>query len=233
MRQPLSPDSPAKMSPLFFSVFGSGFYDAGSYWQAQLFNLPERERARWLQFLDAGRRAPHIKAAYFLASSTNHPYFWLSAAEATLGAITSSKNQVFAPNEATVIPLPGGTKLPGEPSSTWTEMEKSFFNFQLKGLGEPFPIVKLLADIKVEVDVVRPRFHVEGTFTDVSAFYSSTQTSPNERRWQKAVVVKVAKGIYEAIIPIEAARTGASWYALASSSHPATVSSLIAEVPKP
>ena len=216
-----------------FSVYGTGFYDAGSYWQMKLANLPERERNEWLQFLDAGRRASQIKAEYFLATSTNHPYFWLPAAQATLRAIKSPKNQIFAPNATTAIPIPGGTKPPGETSSTWTEMEKSFFAYYLKGTGEPFPVVKLLDGMKQEEDVVRLRFRVEGAITETSAYYSLAGAETNERQWKKAVVFKVEKGLYESVIPIEEARQGADWYALAVSSHPATVSSLITQVPRP
>ena len=179
------------------------------------------------------RLASQIKAHYFLATSTNHPYFWLPAAQATLGAIKGAKNQVFAPNATTTIPLPGGTKPPGEPSLTWTEMEKSFFAYHLKGVGEPFPMVKLLAGFKFEEDVVRTRFRVEGAVTNVSAYYSSAPSAANGHQWRKAVVSKVENEVYEAIIPIEAAQEGANWYALASSSHPATVSSVVADVPKP
>lgn len=216
-----------------FSVYGTGFYDAGSYWQMKLADLPERERGEWLRYLDAGRRASQIKAEYFLATSTNHPYFGLSAARATLNAIRGAKNQLFAPNADLSIPLPGGTKPSGEPSSTWTEMEKSFFVYHLKGVGKPFPVIKLLKDVKFEADVVRTRFHIEGETSEISAYYSLAGTDINNRQWKKTIVSKVGNDIYEAIIPIEAVKEGADWYVLASSSHPATVSSLIAGVPKP
>jgi dienelactone hydrolase len=217
-----------------FSVFGTGFYDAGSFWQEKLVRLPAREREEWLRFLDAGRRAPQIKAQYFLATSTNHPYFWLPSAIATLNAVKSPKNQVFVANATTDLPIPGGTKPPGEASQNWTEMEKNFFAYYLKGAGTSFPVVTLLSDFKVEADVVRTRFRVEGAAAEVSAYYGLTATAADARQWKKALAVtKVGKDIYEAIIPIGAAREGADWYAVAAGSPPAAVSSLIGKVPVP
>lgn len=216
-----------------FSVFGTGFYDAGSYWKEKLDRLPVEERKEWLQFMDAGRRAPLIKANYFLATSTHHPYFWLPAARATINTIKSPKNQVFAPNSTTAIPLRGGTAHPGLTSPTWTEMEKSFFAYQLKGIGKPFPVVKILSESRFEKDIVRVSFRIEGTVTNVEAYYSLPVEPSNVSKWQNAVVAKINDGLYQAIIPIEVATAGADWFALASSSHPATVSSEIKEVPRP
>ena len=220
-----------KDSTAVFSVFGTGFYDAGSFWQEKLERIPAIERDKWLRYLDAGRRTPQIKAQYFLATSTNHPYFWLPSALATLNSIKSARNQVFAPNATTDIPVPGGTASPGQPSPTWTAMEKSFFANLLKGKGSPFPVVTILPDSKIEADIVRPRFRVEGAVTEVTAYYSRSNEPTGKRQWNKAIVAAIGKDIYEAIIPIAAAREGADWFANVSSLHPATVSSLIVKVP--
>lgn len=216
-----------------FSTFGAGFYDAGSFWAEQLDALPIRERDAWLRFLDAGRRAPLIRANYFLAASTNHPYFWVPSLQATVQAVRGPKNQVFAPNASTLIPLAGGTPTSDNPFSSWTEMEKSFFAFNLKGLGSPFPSVTIRKEIVFEEDVVRPRFEINGDASSVQAYYSLKNSPSTERVWRKAIISKIEKQVYEAIIPIGAAQEGADWFALASSRHPATVSSLIETVPPP
>ena len=38
--------------------------------------MPDDERERWLRHLDAGRRAPNMKAAYFVAGATNDFFYW-------------------------------------------------------------------------------------------------------------------------------------------------------------
>src|SRR5690242_17751643 len=64
-----------------YSVFGSGFYEKGSFWKALISDLPDSVRQAWLTWFDAGRRAPKIKAAYFLEAASNDNFFWPEAVQ--------------------------------------------------------------------------------------------------------------------------------------------------------
>ena len=58
------------------SVWGAGFYDYGSIFQAALGKMPEQERDLWLKHLDAGRYAHNIQCAILFVSATNDTWFY-------------------------------------------------------------------------------------------------------------------------------------------------------------
>src|SRR4051812_16590669 len=58
-----------------FSVYGCGFYELTSQ-VPNLDQMEQDERARWLQYLDPGRRAGNIKAAFFIAGAANDFFYW-------------------------------------------------------------------------------------------------------------------------------------------------------------
>jgi cephalosporin-C deacetylase-like acetyl esterase len=82
-----------------FAVYGCGFWDRGSFWYEDLNDLSSQNKETWLTYFDAGRRAPHITANYFIDSPTNDTFFWPVASQATLDTITSYKNHTFGPNQ--------------------------------------------------------------------------------------------------------------------------------------
>ena len=86
-----------------FAVFGCGFYELTSQ-QPTLFKMPPEERESWMKYLDAGRRAPNIRAAFFTAGAANDFFFWPPAVQATLDAIPGEKNHLFAPNANHKVP---------------------------------------------------------------------------------------------------------------------------------
>jgi dienelactone hydrolase len=215
-----------------FSVYGSGYYDRGSAWQERLAQLPKSEAARWLEHLDAGRRAQRIAANYFVAAATNHQYYWPPAVMATLAEIPGPSNQLFAPNAVDSISLPGGSVMTEFPSS-WLRMEETYFAFHLQSLGSPFPIVAIEKAARRENETVRVQFSVVGPPVRATAYYSLNDRPWVTREWVEVPVVARRNGRYEAIIPAAAAVQGASWLALASDARPVTVSSLIATVPNP
>jgi len=223
-----------------FSVFGCGFYELTSQLngpKSTLGKLPESERARWLQSLDAGRRAPGITAEFFIAGASNDFFFWPRAVQATLDAIPGSKNQLYAPNANHKIPLPGGTadaETAAEPfkptafqpvatpiggKANWLTMEVPFFDYHLKGIGEPFPRVV----IKATDDPSTARFHVSAPrpLTKVEVYWAKTNPDVTKREWLPLPATKVADDVYEAKLPAEAA----DWFALVSDDRPVTVSS--------
>lgn len=215
-----------------FSVYGSGYYDRGTAWQERLAQLPKNEAAKWLKYLDAGRRAQGITGNYFVAAATNHEYYWPPAVMATLAEIRAPKNQLFAPNAVNSIQLPGGS-LPVESATSWLRMEETYFAFYLRGLGAGFPVVTMEKAGHRGQDTVRVRFRVQGQTARAAAYYSLSDGPWTERHWLQAGVLAMGNGIYEAVIPASAAAHGATWLALASDPRPVTVSSTIETVPNP
>jgi len=81
-----------------YSVFGCGFWDKGSFWLQSLNDLNAENRNTWLTYYDAGRRAAHITANYFIDAPTNDTFFWPIAVQATLDTIPAYTNHVYGPN---------------------------------------------------------------------------------------------------------------------------------------
>jgi dienelactone hydrolase len=230
-----------------FAVFGCGFYEFTSQ-QPTLLKLPPEERATWMKYLDAGRRAPGIRAAFFTAGAANDFFFWPRAVQATLDAIPGEKNHLFAPNANHKTPLPGGTVFPktaAEPftptpfqpfptpsgsKANWLAMEVPYFDFYLKGTGKPLPVVTLL---KSDNPLV-PHFKISAPvpLTKVEVFWSAENPDWMKRVWISAPATKTADDTYNATLPAEAAQ-GAYWFVVASDERPVTVSSDLIQIPPP
>ncbi len=222
-----------------FSVFGCGFYELTSQWPT-LLNLPEGERSRWIKHLDAGRRAPAIKAAYFIAGATNDFFYWPPAVQATLDAIPGAKNHLFSPNSNHEVALPGGTVFPDKPSvsftptafqpfptpegnsANWMAMEVPFFDYFLRDIGEPLPVVT----VERGADPLLARFRIasSGPNSNVVVYWAASGDEDwVNRKWSPVPAACTGPDCYEARLPAEAA-AGALWFAVASDSRPVTVS---------
>ncbi len=238
-----------------FALYGCGFFDRGSQSsitvphnpklpRTSLGRLSPEERERWLTALDAGRRAPGMRAAYFLAAATNDFFGWPSAAQATLDAIPSEKNHLFAPNSNHKVPVPGGNisstetpdpnfvptafqpyPTPVGKNANWLSMEVPYFDYHLKGIGVPFPRI----DVVASPDSKTARFHVTSTYplTKIEIYWARpVPKSPKaedikQREWFAVQSILVSDQTYEAALPPEAG----DWFALASDDRPVTVSS--------
>lgn len=242
------------------ALYGCGFFDLGSQSGSAVYNpklprtsltrlLPE-ERERWLQCLDAGRRAPNMKAAYFLAAASNDFFGWPRSAQATLDAIPGEKNHLFAPNSNHKIPLPGGSTYDINPSTNstvadknfvptafqplptpkgqkgnWISMEVPYFDYYLKGIGQPFPKVT----VEKTTDPLDARFSITAPHHITKAEVYWAKVAPadlkaddvKKREWMALPAVKSVGNSYEVKLPQEAAE----WFALISDDRPVTVSS--------
>ncbi len=248
------------------ALYGCGFFDLGSQSgtaacdprlpKTSLSRLSPAERARWLQCLDAGRRAPSMKAAYFLAAASNDFFGWPRSAQATLDAITGEKNHLFAPNANHRLPVPGGSTYDINPvtnaavssfsptafqplptpvgeKGNWIGMEIPYFNYYLKGLGHPFPKVT----VEKTGDPLLARFRVKAPLPITKAeVYWATELPPcpkaddvKNRVWKGVPAVKKDGETYEASLPSEASE----WFALVSDDRPVTVSGDIIAIPRP
>jgi dienelactone hydrolase len=229
-----------------FAVFGCGFYEFTSQ-QPTLLKLPPEERESWMKYLDAGRRAPGIRAAFFTAGAANDFFFWPPAVQATLDAIPGEKNHLFAPNSNHKVPLPGGTvfaKTSAEPfmptpfqpfptpsgsKANWLAMEVPYFDFYLKGIGKPLPVVTVLksnAPLAVHFEISAPV-----PMAKVEVFWSSENPDWMKRPWTSVPAKKTADGAYDATLHAES--SDALWFVVASDERPVTVSSDLMQIPPP
>ncbi len=227
-----------------FAVFGCGFYDLTAQANTTMAKMTDdAERARWLRDLDAGRRAPGIKAAFFTAGAANDFFYYPRAVQATLDAIPGEKNHLYAPNANHKVPLPGGTVFPSNkgaapfkptafqpfptPSGSkanWLAMEVPFFDYYLSGIGQPLPKVKvektsdpLLASFKVTTPQPLAKAEV---------YWAKANPDVMKREWLPLPATKTGDGLYEAKLPAEAT----TWFAVVSDERPVTVSGDLIEV---
>ena len=235
-----------------FALYGCGFFDRGSAQRTETFDpklprnsmarMPAEERERWLQHLDAGRRAPGMKAAFFHAAAANDFFGWPQAVQATLNAIPGERNHVFAPNANHKIPLPGGSVFenkaaaaftptafqpyptPSGSKANWLAMEVPYFDYQLKNQGEPFPKVR----VQKSADFRLARFSIDAPrpITKVEVYWARptpaelTVEDVKTREWIALPANKVTDDTYEAVLPVDAA----DWFAVVSDDRPVSVS---------
>lgn len=223
-------------------LYGCGFMDRG-YGRGALSQMSDDERVEWLNHLDAGRRAPNMKAAFFLAAASNDFFGYPESVQATLDAIPGEKNHVFAPNANHKIPVPGGSIFDNKPAApftptvfqpyptptgskaNWLAMEVPYVDFYLRGIGQPFPKVR----VQKSGDPRLARFGViaPNPLTKVEVCWSKatpvvvTQDEVKKREWLALPARKTAEASYEATLPAETA----DWFALVTDDRPVTVSS--------
>lgn len=211
-----------------FSSYGAGYYDSGSTFLKDLDTMPPAERAAWLQYLDAGRRAKNMAAPYFIAAASNDNWFWPPAVMTTLQASDAPNNHFFAANANHTAPVPGGN---GSRQKTGTmEMELVYFNYYLKGTGLPLPVIsneEALPGILQADPGITVQFYLESkTNITTATVYYSTDTSWTKRKWIacNAQPVKQRSGWYQATLPAAASGKGSWWFAVAADERPVTVS---------
>jgi dienelactone hydrolase len=228
-----------------FAVFGCGFYELTAQLngpKSTLGAMPADERDRWLRQLDAGRRAPGIKAAFFTAGAANDFFYWPRAVQATLDAIPGEKNHLYAPNANHKVPLPGGTVFPKQPAepfkatpfqpfptpggskANWLAMEVPFFDYYLKGIGQPLPKVS----VRPASDPRLARFSIASPrpLAKVEVYWAAADSNVMKRAWLALPATKTGDQLYQVKLPAEAA----DWFAVASDDRPVTVSSDLIEV---
>jgi len=210
-----------------FSIFGSGYYDRGSFWQGALAQQSAQERNNWLTHLDAGRHAKNITASYFVAAATNDTYFWPPAVMATLKDVPGVKNQVFSPNSDHTISLPGDALNWG--GARWLGLEYTYFDYYLKGIGALPPVVTVESVTQQTDGSTRVRFRVQSTINiqSTAVYYSTRDQAWKARQWLKIDATMLSAGQYQATIPAGAVTKGADWFALATDTRSVTASTLI------
>ena len=189
-----------------YAVFGCGFYEKGSFWKKLISELPDSVRTAWLTWFDAGRRAPKIKAAYFLEAASNDNFFWPEAVQSTMNAIPGTKKNHVWDTNLNHVQQPAGPV-----------MQQHFFDHYLKGEGEEFARAKISerktnpdSSIRVTVKLEIPT----GVSIDsVLLYYSYTDTKWQNRKWIAITAEKAEKNKYIALIPASIASKSIDYYA--------------------
>lgn len=194
-----------------YSVFGSGYYELGSFWKEIVAGLPEADRRTWLRYFDAGRRAQKIKAPFFLEAASNDTFFWPEAVTATLRKIKGKKNLVWGPN-INHKQIPGGGK-----------MQALYFDYYLKGKGQPFGRVEVARSSpgRAEITVQLPG----GVAADSVMLYYSLPSSAWQNREWIAVPAQKAGEKYEVVIPAAVAGKKIFYFAYVRDSRGVAVAS--------
>jgi dienelactone hydrolase len=203
-----------------FSTYGSGFYDSGSTFLKDLDTMRAEERAAWLQYLDAGRRAKNIAAPFFIAAASNDNWFYPPAVLATLNGSDAPVNHFFAANANHAAPVPGGNSVKERIGTM--DMELAYFNYYLKGEGLPLPVIN--SEITKDSSA---QFYVDSkTPIKTVTVYYSTDSIWTKRKWiaAEAFPLKDKPGWYTAALPDSAKAKGSYWFASATDTRPLTVS---------
>jgi dienelactone hydrolase len=216
-----------------FAVYGGGFFDEGTVFQENLSDLPEKERQRWLETLDASIYAKDIKAAFFGAYAANDWFFWPPSVMKTFNTITARKQLVFSPNTSHILNFMGGN-VGATPINQFVHravQEIDWMDLYLKGEGQPFPECHMAGTPARRGDAVEVSFQVESPTPIITAqvWYAYGDTPWRTRYWQEAVVEK-DRNVYRAHIPVEEVDQPIDWFALVSDSRNISTSTPMARL---
>jgi dienelactone hydrolase len=186
-----------------WAVYGCGFYDKGSFWSERIADLSAEARATWLEFFDAGRRAPNIKAAYFIDAPTNDKFFWPVAVQATLDAIDAPKNHVWGPNL--------------HHKNMGMDPRNRFFAHHLKGMGTPLARVAIVREdpvgqgkrLTIKIDIP-----AGVSITEVTLVQSIPNADWPDRQWTLMSAQKVNSSTYTAELSAPSVSSQVDYYAL-------------------
>jgi dienelactone hydrolase len=188
-----------------YAVFGCGYYEKGSFWTKIIAGLPDSVTTPWLKYFDAGRRAPGIKAPYFLEATSNDTYFWPESVENTLSVIHGTKNHVWDTNF-------NHKQMPAGPT-----MQKIYFDYYLKRTGQPFGTAKIVkeqlaADSSKQV-IIKLDIPKGVTAASVVLYYSEPTPKWQTRVWVPITAQPVSGNNYTAVIPANLVKKGVNYYA--------------------
>lgn len=212
-----------------FSVYGSGFFDYGSAFQDLLHKMEPEDRAIWLKYLDAGRRANKIKTPFFIAAAANDHFFHVPAVTQTLTQIKGDVSHFFSPNNSHKVDLPGGTENKTTEEPGWVTMERIYFDYYLKGIGHSLPEIQKIKKEKMASGNIKIRFKVDSPLpvSNARVNYSQEGVKWTERKWELVSAIDLGNGWFEAEIPSNELENSFDCYATISDERPVSVSSYL------
>jgi len=201
-----------------YAVFGCGFYDKGSFWKTIIQKMSPKLRSLWLTYLDAGRRAKNIRAAYFIESATNDTYFWPEAVSSTLDQIKSTHNHVWNPN------------LNHRQGPDGPLMQSLYFGYYLKNQGQPFGKVKITKIHKAKKGgkIVRAAIKLPASVSadSVCLYYSLQNADWQHRHWTRLPMQqKTGTGQYSIALPVSLTSQKINFYVRLKDNRKVVVSS--------
>lgn len=200
-----------------YSYWGCGYYEKGSFWKDMIAKLPDTIREPWLTYFDAGRRAPKIKASYFIEAASNDTFFWPEAVSATLQAIPKDKNHVWGPN------------VNHKEVSTSSMMQDLYFDYHLKGIGSDFAGIEI-SKMKVKKDstekvTMQLKIPAGVTVQSVKLYYSEPGVKWQTRVWMPLNAEQNNERTYSITIPAELVKKHVNFYAYLTDSRNVVTSS--------
>jgi dienelactone hydrolase len=202
-----------------YAYWGCGYYDKGTYWKTIIENLPNTVRKRWLTYFDAGRRAPKIKANYFIEAASDDTYFWPEAVSATLQAIPGEKNHVWGPN------------VNHSEVSTSANMREIYFDYYLKGIGCSFASIDI-SGVKRQKDssenvTIKLKIPAGVSVQSVKLYYSEPNIRWDARTWIPLNTIQKREKEYIITIPADLVKKKINFYAYLTDSRNVVTSSYI------
>ena len=199
-----------------YSIFGCGYYDAGSFWSSMIAALSPADQVTWETYLDAGRRAPGMTAPYFIEEPSNDTYFWPEAVTATLNAIPGTKDHVIMPNLNHMELTAAGT------------MKQLYMAYYLKGTGSPFSSINITGTTK-QADgslliTMNASLPASISVSSVQLYYSVPTANWQTRNWQSLPAVAISGTTYQAMIPASLVDSNVNYYGYLVDSRTVTTS---------
>ena len=173
-----------------------------------------------------------IGTPFFIAGAANDNWFYPPAVSQTLMSMKGETNLLFAPNNSHKIELPGGTKGKAAEEPGWLSMERLYFEYHLKGKGNPLPKIVKIETVKMKNGNSKIRFKVTGPvpFESANVCYSPEGADWPKRVWEIVTATDLKNGWYEAEIPTKDLKRNISCFASISDTRPVTVSSKIVTI---
>ncbi len=200
-----------------WAYLGCGFYDKGSFWKALIDTMSVVTKSTWLTYLDAGRRAPNIKAPYFLEAASNDTYFWPEAVTATLDAIPGIKNHFWGPNL--------------NHQGVASPMKQLFFDYYLKGTGYPLASATI-TQVTSQMDNGKKVFVAASvpagvTVDSVKLYYSIPDTNWQGRKWMPLEAKLETGTTYSAVLTSDLVSKNVDYYAIVKDNRGVLASSMM------
>jgi dienelactone hydrolase len=200
------------------SVWGAGFYDAGSVFKKSLAKMPENKRELWLQYLDAGRYAHNIQCNMMFFAATNDRWFYPPCVMKTYDAVSAPKVIVWAPNDSHYArAVAGGSKSPKRRSLVG--METYFLDYFLKDKGDPITAITVAEVKKADAGLdITAKLKDGEAVENVTLWYAPVPANgdwPNVK-WEDVPCQRNETGQFTGTLPTKPAMNEMAWFITAS-----------------
>ena len=214
------------------STYGCGFYEYEGNFDTTLANMSAEDRATWLKYLDAGRRAEGVTGYYFVGAATNDTWFRPQMIENTILAMTNASGVgwMYEPNQNHTLPnVPGGTDYYTRGKGNM-QIDTLLTDYYLKSKGYAPPTIEVSVaphknqDGDMQMQVTFTTDEKCSINTDyVRAYYAKVPTMGTSTPWLDRKYKQISDGlrqvsaeggvyVYELIIPASIAHMGVDFF---------------------